>query len=111
MARYTHHSNGSGTWRIECDESAPLSARLKELREIFNYYTDEPKMRTTGDHFLLQLVGIQTAALEKAARQQEDDMALLKREIAALKKDVAEMKNPPSMPLDKPKPSKNTLPS
>ena len=85
------------TWVIE-NSDGPLSARVEELSTIFDYYAK--RKESINDDFTMQLLSMQAKALAQLARQQEAELKKLRAleaDMAALKKDMAEMKSPQSL--------------
>jgi len=108
MARLERTSDSAYTWVLESSGDA-LSDRMAEFRQIFNHYVQRDQ--TITDQFTLQLLLLQADALTAMAKKQEAELKRLKQleaDMAALKKEMMELKNPPA--LDKPKlprPQKN----
>ncbi len=85
------------TWIIEKADGT-LAERVDELSTIFDYYAR--RKESINDDFTMQLLSMQAKALAVAARQQEAEMKKLRQleaDMAAMKKDIAEMKSPQSL--------------
>ncbi|MDE1151426.1 MAG: hypothetical protein PW788_02720 [Micavibrio sp.] len=101
MAFIRRNGENSITWVLESADDA-LPARIAEFVKIFDYYAQRKESIT--DNFTMQLLALQAHTLLEVAKKQEADLKRLKQleaDMAALKKEMLEMKGPQT--LDKPK--------
>lgn len=105
---YAKRDGNSITWILEKDSGDKVSERLSELRDIFRHYA-RPGQNGLDNRFIMELAALQSEGLVTLARKQEAELQELremKKDIAALKAEMAELKKPAYAKLDKPAPKK-----